>query len=352
MSEEKPPKCKALDVKVPAIRSARVPAKPKREYRDFDDYVRAAELLDRYAAYAYDEEKQEGRWIRHETALAVYREWDAAFEHFERDDQYEQTKHKKPDLLGAHTDRVIKQRFVSEQAAIPIGSFPNANPSSPEMYLRMLVEEIIAANPRASALEATCRHIRRTATWLPTVAEFLKVLRTEMERWEERVWGESDLEHYRNRIEERKAAEEKRKAEEKAAEAKREERLRQRRIEDMRKAYDAGWYQIVGQRWATLRSALKEPSYRPPEEKVAFALGCYQAFHTLRRCGLITQMGWTVHDVPMKREQALYLASSSDQQAILRCLRRQHQRRCQRRRRRAREYDRADRERAIANEQG
>jgi hypothetical protein len=81
---------------------------------------------------------------------------------------------------------------VSEQVSMLIGSFPNANPSSPEMYARILIEEIVAANPSASGLEATCRQIRRTATWLPTVAELLKVLREQMEFWADRLGTTTD----------------------------------------------------------------------------------------------------------------------------------------------------------------
>jgi sporulation protein YlmC with PRC-barrel domain len=49
-----------------------------------------------------------------------------------------------------------------------------------------------SANPSASALEATCRQIRRTATWLPTVAELLKVLREQMEFWADQLGTTTD----------------------------------------------------------------------------------------------------------------------------------------------------------------
>jgi hypothetical protein len=53
----------------------------------------------------------------------------------------------------------------------------------PKLYSRAMVEEVTAANPRACPLEATCREIRRTCTFLPSAAEVLKILRKQMEHW-------------------------------------------------------------------------------------------------------------------------------------------------------------------------
>jgi hypothetical protein len=57
-----------------------------------------------------------------------------------------------------------------------IGGFPNASPHAPEVYTRLLVEEIVAANPDAVALEATCREIRRTKTFAPSIPELRNLL--------------------------------------------------------------------------------------------------------------------------------------------------------------------------------
>ena len=71
----------------------------------------------------------------------------------------------------------LKRRFVKEQVALLLGSFPNAVPHNAEVYSGMLVEEIVAAEPSAVALEATCREIRRTKNFPPTPAEMLKILK-------------------------------------------------------------------------------------------------------------------------------------------------------------------------------
>ena len=71
----------------------------------------------------------------------------------------------------------LRRRVVEEQVALLLGSFPNAVPHNPKVYTGMLVEEIVAAEPSAVALEAACREIRRTKNFLPTPAEMLKILR-------------------------------------------------------------------------------------------------------------------------------------------------------------------------------
>jgi hypothetical protein len=70
----------------------------------------------------------------------------------------------------------------------------------------MLIEEIVAANPSASALEATCRQIRRTLRFAPTIAELLGVLRQQHEAWSDRLHIlEDDVAYWREQLTERVA---------------------------------------------------------------------------------------------------------------------------------------------------
>src|SRR5262245_30453033 len=77
----------------------------------------------------------------------------------------------------------LKRHVVAQHIAILLGAYPNAGPHNPEIYTRVLVEDVHAAKPSASALEATCRKLRRTSKFVPTVAELLAVLAEEKERW-------------------------------------------------------------------------------------------------------------------------------------------------------------------------
>jgi hypothetical protein len=58
-----------------------------------------------------------------------------------------------------------------------IGAYPNAGPHSPEIYIPRIIEEIVAAEPCAIALEAACRRLVRTCKFPPTVVEVLEALR-------------------------------------------------------------------------------------------------------------------------------------------------------------------------------
>src|SRR5262249_8414419 len=56
---------------------------------------------------------------------------------------------------------------------------------NPETYIGMLTEEILEANPYVSALEATCRELRRTKNFPPSIAEVLEELSKQHEdTWE------------------------------------------------------------------------------------------------------------------------------------------------------------------------
>jgi hypothetical protein len=99
-------------------------------------------------------------------------------------------KKRRPDICGNTCERAIRRTVASEKVAMLIGGFPNANPSSPEVYTGMMIEETIAARPLVSAMEATCREIRRRdKPFPPTPGEFLKVLEEQQERW----WGQIEV---------------------------------------------------------------------------------------------------------------------------------------------------------------
>src|SRR5262245_17605786 len=172
--------------KITVVKPATVPATTEpREYRDFDDYRRAAEsFLHAYSEIidAYEERNKKSEQLNYmidlfaDRLMSRYREFDRGRQYYERPELYSKTKKEKPDLLNCHTNRVISRRMVSEQVGLLIGSFPNSTPHSPEVYTKLLIEEIIAANPQASVLESTCRDLRRTKKFAPTVAEVLEVL--------------------------------------------------------------------------------------------------------------------------------------------------------------------------------
>ncbi len=73
---------------------------------------------------------------------------------------------------------------VAKRIALLLGSFPNTGSvPDPKVYTRMLIEEVIAAEPCLEAVESACREIRRTSTFVPAIAEFVKLLKKHEDRW-------------------------------------------------------------------------------------------------------------------------------------------------------------------------
>jgi hypothetical protein len=168
---------------VPALKQKTTPAPQQRPYREFDSYVKAAKRFsDIHGKCLYAERLTPQEFERWDAAFC---EFLAGFKCYESEEFYQKTETAKH-LLGPNyeIDRQIRRQVVGDKVGFLIGSFPNAGPHNPEIYVAMLIEEIVAANPSVSALEATCRQIRRTATFVPTLAEVLKILREQETFWD------------------------------------------------------------------------------------------------------------------------------------------------------------------------
>jgi hypothetical protein len=71
---------------------------------------------------------------------------------------------------------------IAHCLALLLKSFPNAGAADAEVYGGMLVQDVAAAQPAIGDIEETCRHIRRTSRFLPTIAEVLETLADAKER--------------------------------------------------------------------------------------------------------------------------------------------------------------------------
>jgi hypothetical protein len=86
---------------------------------------------------------------------------------------------------GKRTKEILSRRVVSEQMALLVSCIPNTKPGSPEVFGRMLTEEIYARSPNACVLESACRDMRRTKKFL-TIAEMYEALDKAQEQWSSR----------------------------------------------------------------------------------------------------------------------------------------------------------------------
>ncbi len=82
------------------------------------------------------------------------------------------------DALSTTTESSIKK-----QVAFLLGAYPNAAPTVPEAYTAMLIFDIMDMGIPDAVVFTTCRELRRTLKFLPTIAEFLAVAEKHLKHW-------------------------------------------------------------------------------------------------------------------------------------------------------------------------
>jgi hypothetical protein len=88
---------------------------------------------------------------------------------------------------------------IKRQIQVLIGSFPNVSEKRDlTIYAVALVDDVTAERPSFRALEAACRRVRRTLTFLPAIAEMLDALQKETSAETQAV---SDVREILSRIE-------------------------------------------------------------------------------------------------------------------------------------------------------
>jgi hypothetical protein len=65
---------------------------------------------------------------------------------------------------------------TKSELALLVGAFPNSGKNDLRVYGRMLVEDVAAQLPSLAALSLACRRLRRTAKFVPTIAEVLEAI--------------------------------------------------------------------------------------------------------------------------------------------------------------------------------
>jgi len=161
---------------VPTEKKTRAVAKPKPpKFRDFNRFVAD---VDRLVMFDQDLHKMasgdiedSAEWCRELAAKCK-----AGLERFDRRENLEDPDDDESDLL---------QAYIAKRITVMVASFPNANPSSPEGYMQMLVEHVSAIDDALTeaALEGACREIVETQKFAPAISEVLEVIRKHMDEW-------------------------------------------------------------------------------------------------------------------------------------------------------------------------
>jgi hypothetical protein len=235
MSKKK--KSVPLEAKQAIIKSPlTVPAVPAREFFEFDAYAENGQTLTEWIESINRHDAGEPTWgigCDADELQEIYDEFDRARKHFERDDQYRTRDEARKTLTGRWSDRELKRQAVAERVGllltlIPIVGAAAASTQKKKIVIGMMIEHIIAANPRASMLEATCRKLVETKRFI-TIAEVMEELRAQAEQWRCLFVWQDEIDRCKTRLTELNAAYEAKQAQE--AEEKRlaEEREKERR---------------------------------------------------------------------------------------------------------------------------
>ena len=80
-------------------------------------------------------------------------------------------------------DGDVQRAQVSKMLAIFMGSFPTSNIKQPQIFTMQLLDDVMEREPSYAVLESTCRALRRTQKFMPSIAEFVAELDKQEDEW-------------------------------------------------------------------------------------------------------------------------------------------------------------------------
>jgi hypothetical protein len=188
MKKSEPPKVAGTHLELVPTDKGRALAKPKPpKFRDFNRLVADMNELEEY--YGQLNDNRMGRVEDNaltsgdvddhaEYCQKLVARCKAGLEQFDRRENYDD-----PD----DDEGELSQEYVAKRLGVMIASFPNANPSSPEGYQRMLTEHVAATEGLTEvALESACREIVETQKFAPAISEVMEVIHKHVGRWSSR----------------------------------------------------------------------------------------------------------------------------------------------------------------------
>ena len=80
---------------------------------------------------------------------------------------------------------------VAKMITILMGTFPTSKIPEPEIFVRALMDDVMALDPSFVEMESTCRELRKTNKFMPSISEVIEELEKQQELWDQRsdvVW--------------------------------------------------------------------------------------------------------------------------------------------------------------------
>ncbi len=75
---------------------------------------------------------------------------------------------------------------VAKMITILMGSFPTSKIPEPEIFVRALMDDVMALDPSFVEMESTCRELRKTKKFMPSVSEVIEELEEQKKLWDRR----------------------------------------------------------------------------------------------------------------------------------------------------------------------
>jgi hypothetical protein len=75
---------------------------------------------------------------------------------------------------------------VAKMIALLMGSFPTSNIPEPEIFVPVLLDDVMALKPSFVEMESTCRQLRQTKKFMPAISEVVETLREQQKLWARR----------------------------------------------------------------------------------------------------------------------------------------------------------------------
>lgn len=85
---------------------------------------------------------------------------------------------------------------VAKMIAVLMGSFPTSKIPEPEIFVHVLLDDVMALTPSFVELESTCRRLRQTQKFMPSVSEVIETLREQQKLWDRRCETAHLIEEY------------------------------------------------------------------------------------------------------------------------------------------------------------
>ena len=85
---------------------------------------------------------------------------------------------------------------VAKMVSILTGSFPTSNIPEPAIFGRVLMDDVMALKPSFLEMEATCRVLRKTKKFMPSVSEVVEELEKQKKLWDRRWDGYFYIENF------------------------------------------------------------------------------------------------------------------------------------------------------------